>query len=102
MATDQPSKAEAAERAAIAAIKALGLAELDAVRCWVASGCEGPQPRADAEARRVLTEKLMAAIAAREAAERAAGGHRAADATDAPAEAEIAVSGARFGGGEAA
>jgi hypothetical protein len=71
MATDTLSEAEAAERAAIEAIKALGEAEIDAVKVWVASGCEGEQPRPDAEARRVLTETLMAAIEAREAAERA-------------------------------
>ena len=59
--------AEAEERAAIAAIGELGERELAAVKAWIAGGCEGPQPRPDAEARRVLAERLMAAIEAREA-----------------------------------
>ena len=62
--------AEAEERAAIAAIGALGERELIAVKAWVASGCEGPQPKRDDEARRVLADRLMAAIEAREAAEK--------------------------------
>ena len=60
--------AEAEEREAIAAIGALGEAELVAVKAWVASGCEGPKPEPDAEARRVLADRLMAAIEARQAA----------------------------------
>lgn len=75
------AEAEAAERAVIAEIGALGERELAAVKAWVASGCEGPRPRPDAEARRVLTERLMAAIEAREAAEKAAGDQVAAAAT---------------------
>ncbi|MDE3176817.1 MAG: hypothetical protein KGM15_12010 [Pseudomonadota bacterium] len=59
-------QAEAAERVAFAAIGALGEAELAAVKAWVASGCEGPRPLSDAEARRVLADRLMAAIEARE------------------------------------
>lgn len=54
--------AEAAERAAFAEIGALGERELAAVKAWVASGCEGPEPRPDPEARRVLSERQMAAI----------------------------------------
>ena len=42
----------------------LGRRELDAVKAWVASGCDGPQPRLDAEARRVLADRLAAAMAA--------------------------------------
>jgi hypothetical protein len=63
--------AEGAERAAFAAIGRLGEAELTAVKAWIASGCEGPQPRPDAEARRVLGNRLMAAIEARERGPRA-------------------------------
>ncbi len=74
-------EAEAAEREAIAAIGALGEREIAAVKAWIAGGCEGPQPRADAEARRVLTERLMTAIEAREAAEWATGGRSAASAS---------------------
>ena len=37
-----------AEREAFAAIGALGEAELAAVKAWIASGCEGPQPMPDA------------------------------------------------------
>ena len=69
-AADAIEQAEAAERAAIAEIGALGARELADVKAWVASGCEGPQPRPDAEARRVLADQLSDAIAAREVAER--------------------------------
>ena len=86
---------EAAEREAISAIGALGEAELTAVKAWVASGCEGPQPRPDPEARRVLTERLVQAIAAREATEKAAGGQNCGYPTDAASEVEIAATGSR-------
>jgi hypothetical protein len=36
--------------------------ELDAVEVWIASDCEGPQPEADAEERRVLAEALEQAL----------------------------------------
>jgi hypothetical protein len=62
------SDAEAAECAIIAEIGALGEAELAAVKTWIASGCEGPQPQPDVEARRVLVDRLAAAMAAREKA----------------------------------
>ena len=62
---------ESAERAAFAAIGALGERELTAVKAWIASGCEGAQPRPDVESRRVLTERLMAALEAWEVAESA-------------------------------
>lgn len=68
------SQAEATEREAFAEIGRLGEVEIARVKAWIASGCEGPQPKPDAEARRVLTDKLMAAVETREAAERAAGG----------------------------
>ena len=58
-----PTEAEAAERAAIAEIGRLGEQEFERVRCWIASGCEGPQPRPDDEARRVLSERLEVAMA---------------------------------------
>jgi hypothetical protein len=60
--------AERAERAAIAEIGALCERELDAVKVWTASGCEGVQPRPDAAGRKRLADRLTAAIAAREAA----------------------------------
>jgi hypothetical protein len=66
------AEAEAEERAAIAAIGDLGARELASVKAWVASGCEGPQPRPDAEARRALGDRLTAAIEAREAAAKGA------------------------------
>ena len=53
---------ESAEREAFAAIGALGERELTAVKAWIASGCEGSQPRPDADARRVLGDRLTAAI----------------------------------------
>lgn len=59
------SEAEAEERAAFAGIGALGERELAAVKAWIASGCEGAQPKPDAEARRVLGDRLMTAIEAR-------------------------------------
>ena len=55
---------ESAEREAFAAIGALGERELTAVKSWIASGGERPQPRPDVEARRVLADRLMAAIEA--------------------------------------
>ena len=58
---------ESAERAAFAASGALGERELTAVKAWIASGCEGPQPPPDADARRVLADRLMAALEARQA-----------------------------------
>ncbi len=64
--------AEDVERAIIAEIGELGERELAAVKAWIAGGCEGPKPRPDVEARCVLTERLIAAIEAREAAEKAA------------------------------
>jgi hypothetical protein len=62
--------AERAEEAAFAAIGELGRRELDEIKSWIASGCEGPQPRPNAEARRELNERLARAIAAQEAAEK--------------------------------
>ena len=59
-------EAEAAERAAFAAIGEPGERELTAVKEWIASGCEGPKPQPDDEARRVRADRLMAAIEARE------------------------------------
>ena len=72
-------EAEAAERAAFKAIGVLGACELTAVKAWISSNCEGPRPQPDHEARRALTDRLMAAVATREAAERAAGGRGGAD-----------------------
>ena len=95
-------QAEIAEREAFAAIGRLGLIELENVRCFVASGCEGPRPRPDDEARRVLTDNLTAAIAAREAAARAAGGQDGAAGLDAPAKVEIAATVRRCGAVRAA
>ena len=61
------TEAYAAEREAFAAIGELGERELSAVKAWIASGCEGSQPRPDVEARRVLADRLMAALEARQA-----------------------------------
>ena len=61
---------EAAERDAFSAIGALGERELASVKAWIASGCEGPQPRPDVEARRVLADRLSAAVEPREVRER--------------------------------
>jgi hypothetical protein len=60
----KPADAEAAERAAFAAIGDLGRREIDSVKAWAASGCEGLSPQPDAEARRRLNDRLMAAIGA--------------------------------------
>ena len=43
-------------------------AELDAVKAWIASGCEGEQPKPDVKERKRLADRLSAAIAEREAA----------------------------------
>jgi hypothetical protein len=64
-----PEEAQAAEREAFAAIGELGRRELDAVKTWIASGCEGPKPEPDHDERRRLNERLREAVAAREAAE---------------------------------
>jgi hypothetical protein len=65
-----PSLAElkAAERAAFAAIGALGERELSAVKAWIASGCERAQPKPDDEARRLLADQLTLATDATKAA----------------------------------
>ena len=60
-------EANAAERAAFAAIGELGERELTAVKAWISSGCVGPQPRPDDTERQRLTDMLMAALEAREA-----------------------------------
>jgi hypothetical protein len=49
---------DCAEREAFAAIGRLGDREIALIKAWVASGCEGPQPKPDVEARRVLAERL--------------------------------------------
>ena len=85
------SETEAAERAAFAEIGVLGEREFERVRCWIASGCEGQQPRPDEEARRVLNDRLAAAIEAREAAARAVGGQVGSASADARPGGEIAA-----------
>jgi hypothetical protein len=57
-----------AEAAVLTEIGELGAEEIEAVKGWAASGCEGPQPQPDSKRRRILNEKLAAASAAREAA----------------------------------
>ena len=49
-------------------IAELGEKEIEAVKAWVASGCEGVQPQPDAEARRELTERMARAVDATKAA----------------------------------
>lgn len=66
--------AERIEREAFAAIGALGRREIDAVKAWIAGGCEGEQPKPDMAERARLSLGLSAAIKAREAAEKAARG----------------------------
>lgn len=66
------AEAEQAERDAFAAIGALGERELEAVKTWVASGCEGEQPKPDAEERRVLSDRLANATRTAELARSAA------------------------------
>ncbi len=58
----------AAEREAFAAIGEFGRRELDAVKAWIAGGCEGPQPRPDAEERQRFADGPMAAVGAGDAA----------------------------------
>jgi hypothetical protein len=57
-------EAEAAEREAFAAIGELGLLELDAVKTWVASGCEGPKPEPGRDERLRLNERLAKCVGA--------------------------------------
>ena len=96
------AETEAAERAAFAEIGVLGEREFERVRCWIASGCEGPQPRPDEEARRALNDRLAAAIEAREAAELATDGQVGAASADAWPDGEMAATGRRCGGARAA
>jgi hypothetical protein len=70
-------EAERVEREAFAAIGALGAHEIEAVKIWAASGCEGDQPKPDAEARRALSDQLAAAVSASGAAKAAAADVRA-------------------------
>ena len=96
------AEAEAAECAPFAAIGRLGEVELAAVKAWIGSNCELPRPQADAEARRVLTDRLMAAMEERAAAERAAGGRRGADGSIAPTVGKIAATACFCGAAKAA
>ena len=86
------AEAESAERAAFAEIGRLGEVELTAVKAWIASNCEGLRPQPDAQTRRVLTDRLMAAMAA---AEKAAGGRGGADDASPPADRAVARRGRR-------
>ena len=67
-------QAERLERAAIAAIDALGRREIEAVKSWIASGCEGDQPRPDEAERERLARALSEAMEARQASNLTAGG----------------------------
>ena len=95
------AEAEAAERSAFAEIVRLGEQEFDRVRCWIASGFEGEQPKPDQAARRSLADRLSAAMAAREAAERAAGGRGGADGSIARPDDDIAATGRLCGAARA-
>jgi hypothetical protein len=61
-------EAEAAKSAIVAALNALGEREMEAVRVWVGSACEGEQPRPDAPERAHLTDRLAALTRAAEIA----------------------------------
>ena len=70
--TETVREAEALERQAIAAIGALGRREIDAVKAWIASGCDRARPRPDMVERERLARNLSAVFEARRAAELAA------------------------------
>lgn len=56
------------EEAIFGEIARLGEKEIEQVKLWVASGCEGAQPQPDAKARRELTERMGRAVDATKAA----------------------------------
>jgi hypothetical protein len=62
------AQAQREEERVFAEIAKLGEKEIEAVKVWVASGCEGPKPQPDAEARRELTERMGRAVDATKAA----------------------------------
>jgi hypothetical protein len=62
------AEAQKDEERIFAEIAKLGESEIEAVKVWVASGCEGPQPQPDAKARRELTERVARAVDATKAA----------------------------------
>jgi hypothetical protein len=70
---DPIDAAEAEERAASAAIGALGGREIAAMQAWIEGGCEGQQPMPDDAARRALGDRLARAIDAVRAARGLAG-----------------------------
>jgi hypothetical protein len=78
------AEAQKDEERIFAEIAKLGEKEIEAVKAWVESGCEGPQPQPDAGERARLTKRMAAAVDAARAAkavasevEAAANGQRA-------------------------
>ena len=66
-------EAQKDEERIFAEIAKLGEKEIEAVKVWVASGCEGPQPQPDAGERARLTKRMAAAVDAARAAKAVAG-----------------------------
>jgi hypothetical protein len=67
------AEAQKDEERIFAEIAKLGEKEIEAVKAWVASGCEGPQPQPDAGERARLTKRMAAAVDAAQAAKAVAG-----------------------------
>jgi hypothetical protein len=56
------AEAQKNEERIFAEIAKLGEKEIEVVKAWVASGCEGPQPQPDAGERARLTKRMAAAV----------------------------------------
>ena len=67
------AEAQKDEERIFAEIAKLGEKEIEAVKVWVASGCEGPQPQPDAGERARLTKRMAAAVDAARTAKAVAG-----------------------------
>jgi hypothetical protein len=67
------AEAKKDEERIFAEIAKLGEKEIEAVKAWVESGCEGPQPQPDAGERARLTKRMAAAVDAARAAKAVAG-----------------------------
>jgi hypothetical protein len=62
------AEAQKDEERIFAEIAKLGEKEIEAVKVWIASGCEGSQPQPDAGERARLTKRMAAAVDAARAA----------------------------------
>jgi hypothetical protein len=67
------AEAQKDEARIFAEIAKLGEKEIEAVKAWVASGCEGTQPQPDAGERARITKRMAAAVDASRAAKSVAG-----------------------------